>query len=141
MFTKNSFVGFVDVASIADKSGKDLIFAEVDNNLKVVINTENKQISEDDIYSIICSYGDNLDEVLEALIKKNQIDDYYFEEGNCVITMKLPAKQFGFSNNEILRATMYITDDNNDGYPLTVFNKIHQAYRAGKFEIGFLLKF
>lgn len=141
MFTKNSFVGFIDVASIADKSGKDLVFAEVDDNLKVAINTENKRISEDDVYGIICSYGDNLDEVLETLIKKNQIDDYYIKEGNCIITMKLPAKQFGFLNDEILRANIYITDDNDDWYPIKAFNKVHNAYRAGKFEISRLLKF
>lgn len=59
--------------------------------------------------SIFDRYGSNMEEVINTLIQKNQIADFYLEGLiEFALEAKLPAEQFGLKNGATLRVILSV---------------------------------
>lgn len=137
MFSQD-FKNAVQIISIADSAGNDILLAETDKKtLKKVITLNSNLITNSEVLSIFDGYGSNMEEVINTLIQKNQIADFYLEGlVEFALEAKLPAEQFGLKSGATLRVILSVFGiDNDQYYHIHLFNKVHSEFRTGRFQI------
>ena len=137
MFSKD-FDNAVQVLSIADSAGNDILMAEMSgqpSKNSIVLN--NVTITGKEVLNVLDSYGSDINEILRTLIEKNQIVDFYLEGIiEFAIEIKLPIEYFGLKGNSTVRALLSVFETDEDKYyHIHLFNKVLSEYRSGKFQI------
>lgn len=111
-------------------------------NVETEVSYKDGNISDEDINRVIENkLGTSFDEIVASLIKNNLIADYYLEKGNLFINIKLPVEWFGFSGDKnTLRVLFSMHNKDFRNRPIKEFMKLHNEYRAKKFQIDFVLQ-
>ena len=140
MLTRD-FGGSVQVVDISNKSGTLLRKARMDKELsRPVMKFGKKKTTGDDVLNVIRQYGSSVEEVIDTLIDKKQITDYYIEnESNLAVEFKLPTELFSPVEGMLMKSKLVISEEETSKkYPISLFIKIHQAHRRAKVLIDYI---
>lgn len=99
-----------------------------------------KKTTGDDGLNVIRQYGSSVEEVIDTLIDKKQITDYYIEnESNLAVEFKLPTELFSPVEGMLMKSKLVISEEETSKkYPINLFIKIHQAHRRAKVLIDYI---
>lgn len=140
MLTRD-FGGSVQVVDISNKSGTLLRKAKMDKELsRPAMKFSKKKTTGADVLNVIRQYGSSLEEVIDTLIDKKQITDYYIEnESDLAVEFKLPTELFSSVEGMLMKSKLVIREEETSKkYPISLFIKIHQAHRRAKVLIDYI---